>query len=398
VGQGLFYSGLIQRSAGRNFRQFSFVYDCGSTSSHRFLRREANDFKELLPCWRNGKKRLDLLVVSHLHDDHVNGLEYLLKDTEVDTVVMPYTEQLIRLMAWIESAGQEVFLRDFYADPAGWFSERGVHRIILIGGPKEDNYLGNDDLPESKDQDWRGIERIWIRKRDIRSRKYEKGTEILSLDSSPVMRWHSDWWFRFSNLELPSAEAYRKAAEKYMRDKKCSLTDIFSSSKMTRDFAQKIKAVLDNGKTINRTSLVTVHEPVEHYKYSFFRASDLRCSDEFQDMEMSGQICLNLNCLSTRCRRTVLMGDIEISDEDEMKELAIDSFQGGQVVQYPHHGERRSLSEKLERKILTEESVTIFSAGIINRYGHPDPDVANRQILPIFVNERNAFDYFISVR
>ena len=63
VGQGLFYSGLIQKPEDGNFRQLSFVYDCGSTSSHRFLRREVDDFKELLPLWKNGKKWLDLLVV-----------------------------------------------------------------------------------------------------------------------------------------------------------------------------------------------------------------------------------------------------------------------------------------------------------------------------------------------
>jgi hypothetical protein len=291
-----------------------------------------------------------------------------------------------------------VFLRKFYTDPEGWFSERGVHRIILIGGPKDDNYLGNDDLPESKKHNQRSSEEFRVNESDIRSRKYEKGTEILSLDSSPEIQWLSDWRFRFSNLNLPSAEAYRQKVETYTRDHKCSLNDIFSSKEITKDFAQEIKTVTDNGKTINRTSLVIVHEPVESYQNSFFRASDLRCSYEFQGMDESGQICMNLSSLSKRCRRTVLMGDIEISDENEMKELAIDGFQGGQVVQYPHHGAGKSLSEKLERKILTEESVTIFSAGILNRYDHPDPAVADRQYCPIFVNERNAFDYFISVR
>ncbi len=85
VGQGLFYSGLIQKPEEGNFRQFSFVYDFGTSSScRRSFWREVDDFKGLLPCWKNGKKRLDLLIVSHLHDDHVNGL-YLFKDLESTT-------------------------------------------------------------------------------------------------------------------------------------------------------------------------------------------------------------------------------------------------------------------------------------------------------------------------
>ncbi|MEE0026462.1 MAG: MBL fold metallo-hydrolase, partial [Atopobiaceae bacterium] len=119
VGQGLFYTGLLSRVGGGSF---SFVYDCGTMSDQQFLRREIDDFKLLLPHASRRTRRLDLLVVSHMHDDHVSGLEYLLENLEVDTVVIPCTDQVTSLLARLESSGDDDFLRLFYADPVDWLS------------------------------------------------------------------------------------------------------------------------------------------------------------------------------------------------------------------------------------------------------------------------------------
>lgn len=134
VGQGLFYSGILSKKVNHKHNVFSFVYDCGTDSSTLFLQREIDDFKLLLPTTGISKhKKLDLLVISHLHDDHVNGLKYLLKDIDVDTVVMPYINDNLELLARLESHSNDEFLQVFYTDPIAWFVSNGVHRIFLIG-------------------------------------------------------------------------------------------------------------------------------------------------------------------------------------------------------------------------------------------------------------------------
>lgn len=96
VGQRLFYSGILNN---QKCGTFSFVYDCGTVSPLSFIRRKIDDFKLLLPAGRkDGNKRIDLLVISHLHDDHVSGLAELLDGVEIDTVVMPYMHEKLRLM------------------------------------------------------------------------------------------------------------------------------------------------------------------------------------------------------------------------------------------------------------------------------------------------------------
>lgn len=54
-----------------------------------------------------GKKaRLDLLVISHMHADHVNGVKKLVTDGElqVDTIMMPLVEMKERLLTYASVA------------------------------------------------------------------------------------------------------------------------------------------------------------------------------------------------------------------------------------------------------------------------------------------------------
>lgn len=199
VGQGLFYSGLLTDVDGGRKGLYSFVYDCGASSSKHYLRREIDDFKPLLQRSRHGRRRvLDLLVISHMHDDHVNGLEYLLEGLEVDTVIMPYADQTIRLLARAESSDESRFLRSFYADPIDWFSSRGVNRIMLIGSELE----GHQGA-ESQDFNGEGHP-LYVDRRHVLSTSQVSNTELVHLnnDVRASLRY-SEWHFHFRNLRLP---------------------------------------------------------------------------------------------------------------------------------------------------------------------------------------------------
>ena len=86
VGQGLFYTGKVG--------DFNFMYDCGSER-----RRHLNS---VISNYKNHKltvSRVDLLILSHLHDDHVAGLNALLNNgISIDTTILPYLPPIERLM------------------------------------------------------------------------------------------------------------------------------------------------------------------------------------------------------------------------------------------------------------------------------------------------------------
>ena len=94
VGQGLFYTGCIIDEC----IDFNFVYDCGGKK--QYIDHEVDTYVENL-----GNKELDLVVLSHLHADHINGVRELLKPNENSQtpkrtrVVMPYCIFIICMKA-----------------------------------------------------------------------------------------------------------------------------------------------------------------------------------------------------------------------------------------------------------------------------------------------------------
>ena len=167
---------------------------------------------------------------------------------------------------------------------------------------------------------------------------------------------------------------------------------------MKEELAGRLGKVLKAGRTINRTSLVLVHEPNTFYK-THFSAWNLPFIDELWYMaKEKDNKFYDLGMFTEMARATVLTGDIELENEDEMKILGLDQSGSCKLFQSPHHGAPDALPYNVENKILPKNTVTVFSAGIVNRYGHPDPSAAERQHCPKIVNERYAFDYSITVR
>lgn len=92
VGQG---QSVLLRSG-----QFLTLVDCGGDSADNPGDLAADYLQS------QGWDRLDLLVVSHFHDDHANGVPQLLRRLEVDTVALPNVEEDSPLRAEILAAAQ----------------------------------------------------------------------------------------------------------------------------------------------------------------------------------------------------------------------------------------------------------------------------------------------------
>ena len=79
IGQGAFYT--------EEFGAFSVVYDCGTDSKKSFLKAEIENVFEK-------GQIIDAVFISHLHEDHVNGLKYLMEFCRVQRLFLPLlTEQ-----------------------------------------------------------------------------------------------------------------------------------------------------------------------------------------------------------------------------------------------------------------------------------------------------------------
>jgi len=118
VGQGLFYSGQIN--------DFHFVYDCGARPGKQYA-------QAALASYKAPDAPLDLLIISHFHEDHTNAVEDLLRKVRgVKEVIIPYLFPAERLLvgAGYAFANDLDELSDDYIsflnDPVGYLTDFGA--------------------------------------------------------------------------------------------------------------------------------------------------------------------------------------------------------------------------------------------------------------------------------
>ncbi|WP_390911904.1 MBL fold metallo-hydrolase [Pseudosulfitobacter sp. SM2401] len=140
VGQGLFaYGSLTMLHTPKGKRritfagqapewEFQWVYDCGSSSGQTLVNRGIQDIASKL----NGKS-LDLIVISHLHFDHISGLLELLKKVHVKSIMLPWAPLWQRLLIGFEQGLRDGDVElEFYADPTGYIASVASDRFERI--------------------------------------------------------------------------------------------------------------------------------------------------------------------------------------------------------------------------------------------------------------------------
>lgn len=88
VGQGALYS--------ENFHNFMMVYDCGSYKNRTLIESELkNSFDK--------KEIINAVFISHFHEDHINGLEFLIKNYQIKYLFIPLLSDLEKIVLVIEN-------------------------------------------------------------------------------------------------------------------------------------------------------------------------------------------------------------------------------------------------------------------------------------------------------
>lgn len=151
VGQGLFHSGAVEIDGQR----LHYVYDCGSQKSYgRELRREIDRYLDELP---DGERVT--VYLSHLHYDHVSGLDRLLRSGRVEQVVMPLlppSERLLVLGAALASSERRALAPSWYVDllaePVTWLRSRAEDATVTLVLPDDGVPGGAPDGPQGDER------------------------------------------------------------------------------------------------------------------------------------------------------------------------------------------------------------------------------------------------------
>ena len=140
IGQGAFYTETISDDKGKAF--FNVVYDCGSeTGKPKVIESYLDKY------YQNSKpkRKIDLVFISHLHNDHINGLNKLFDLTDVKCLILPQLSNDVVLEALlyhvVSNGGNWIYLNDVILEL--YFSDgeyRGA-KVIQIS-----NEVGNEEV------------------------------------------------------------------------------------------------------------------------------------------------------------------------------------------------------------------------------------------------------------
>ena len=136
VGQGCFHSGYIslERTIHEIPHEFRYIYDCGS--DNRKALDSATDY------FRQDVNNVDALFISHLDRDHVNGLDRLLSLISVNTVFIPYVNDIVSVLDLVGADLENQFsatLVEVSMTPELWFHRRGVSHVVRVRERKDNS-------------------------------------------------------------------------------------------------------------------------------------------------------------------------------------------------------------------------------------------------------------------
>lgn len=323
VGQGAFY---IEKF----FDDFTVVYDCGSYKSTSIVEESIEN--SII------NTKIDLLVISHYHEDHINGLEYVFKNFNVKRMLMPYMDLSEKVESYVDADKRNntnSFYRDFCINPGKALLDNfGKSSEITFVYPeisKEANEISIQDMKQA----------------------VKSGDKIL-YDTNKY-KWA---YIAFNYQNRKRTNQFKKSIENISIN---TIDDFKKYYAQNKNEFIKIYDEISGDKNTN--SLVLYSGLYSKEKTTIYSR---RKNFNLTQNNMSG--CLYL-------------GDYEAKGVYKMRNLKASYasyFDNISTVQIPHHGSKHNYNSELNFK---PNIISVISAGIDNIFSHPDKETLTNIIL-----------------
>jgi len=392
VGQGAFYTGIFKHRYNGN--QFSFVYDCGTHSSRQYINQEISNF-----VTETTNKKIDILFISHFHDDHINKISDLLSQTGgAKLAILPYLnlDELILAYTDVSLSGGDPDTFAFIQDPINFLLERKVEQIIFIH-PSDEKDLTERNEPDLKDPD---PDRFLSDDFDFEISNQLVPNNNIEKQSPKVSHFYdlgrfsiiAFWEFKFFNKhrDLDTLNNFHSHLSTLLGTPSFNFDDIANyitthSATFESNFNTIYSQNFGYGQLINDTSLVIYHGEL---------------SSLFRNHRVHFRLFPHWSL--RRPTGTLLTGDIRFNadclNQIQSKWLDIRYTENVGVYQIPHHGADNYIEHNV---INTYANVNwwVINFGLGNIHKHPRQNIVdmienNKVRGRIFANtQTNVFNY-----
>lgn len=336
VGQGAFYTEEFGD-------EFTMVYDCGSYTGSNIIEDEIK---------KSGlKTEIDLLVISHFHADHINGLNYLLENYTIKNILLPFLHDDEKIEVYLHNSQASEFVKKLCLNPINTISEiSGETSVVFVNAYSEEN-----DRDRQETIDLREIDS---------ERNINSGTSI-----SMGRQWiYVPFNFRYTRRSVALTAKF--TAEGIPLGVTDFVNFYLENQDKVRDAYRSIPG------DMNTNSLVLysgVKEQPEVASFNYFINSRPFCHSRYNP---------DVGCL--------YMGDYNAKGVTKMDNLESEFsryYEYIGTIQIPHHGSRHNYNPRLHFKNL----ICVISAGMHNSYRHPHGSTLKQIVqndgIPVIVTE-----------
>lgn len=341
VGQGAFYT--------EDFGDFTMVYDCGGNTKKIIEGEIKGTF--------DSDKKIEALFISHFHNDHINGLKFLLGYCKVEKIYLPLLTKNAEIQLLIENrvyGKRDTFIDGLIQDPVNTVrqnSENSNIRVIFVRAE-------NQDIDSNRQNDNATI--------------IPSGQEIQVDEKEEWCEWvFVPYNFQYATLNAALVGELKKDG--------INIGDIENELKTKeKTIIKTYKKVLGDTKNFNVNSLVVYSGPRDKEWHSYTNGIYVNHMP---------YLCNYRHGRESGC---LYLGDHNVSDQlmmDNLKLVYKDYWDLLCTVQMPHHGSKYNYHSDLVRA----NTYAIMSAGRKNRYRHPHAvtvrEILMKRAIPIIVTE-----------
>lgn len=346
IGQGAFYTECFED--GDN--TYNVVYDCGSETT--FSGRGKLIDNEITQTFKKGEV-INALFISHFHNDHINGIEKLLKHCKVEYIFLPIIDNVSKLLL-LSSNDNDDFV-DFILSPVDYIKHISDNTtVISVNADDPDNQFNPERLFDLSQEGTK------------KDGKIKSGTRIV------FGSYNAKWGyipFNFNNQQL--INDIKQEYEKHGLE----IPDANDISKTEFDFAKTIfNQILKPGQKRNAHSMI-VYSGANYPK-------DWICRAVYNNF-CGYKYCFHRCCCHEIATGCIYFGDFDLNIQDALNNISSKYNivkNNISIMQVPHHGSIHNFNINIFYN-LPNLNILFISAGEKNRYRHPSGTVVKNILI-----------------